>query len=359
MTIACFISSHGYGHAARSCAIMEALTDFNPEVQFEIFTETPLWFFNDSLEKTRFHYHILQTDVGLVQRSPLEEDIPLTIRKLNDFVPFSKDQIDVILPHLQTTNCRVVICDISILGIEIAARLNIPSILLENFTWDWIYEAYIDNHPQIKTFIEIFRGYYEQADYHIQTRPNCNYQSETFQCNPISRREKAGRKKIRQQLQIPEHIQSVLVSMGGVKTRYDFLDQLEKMRDIIFILPHDVPEIGYEKNLRILPHHSPFFHPDLVAAADAVIGKLGYSTLAEIYHAGKPYGFIERDFFRESKPLARFVLNEMNGIRFTSEAFIQGNWLKQVKDLLNYPIIERNEMNGSARAAEIIRKIIR
>ncbi|HYQ61402.1 MAG TPA: hypothetical protein VEP29_10130, partial [Desulfatiglandales bacterium] len=47
--IACFISPHGYGHAARATAVMEALHHLDPEKEFEIFTEVPEWFFHHSL----------------------------------------------------------------------------------------------------------------------------------------------------------------------------------------------------------------------------------------------------------------------------------------------------------------------
>jgi len=36
--IAYFISSHGFGHAARAAAVMETLSESNPGVRFEIFT---------------------------------------------------------------------------------------------------------------------------------------------------------------------------------------------------------------------------------------------------------------------------------------------------------------------------------
>jgi hypothetical protein len=49
-----------------------------------------------------------------------------------------------------------------------------------------------------------------------------------------------------------------------------------------------------------LPHHSSAYYPDLQAASDAVTSKLGYSTLAEAYHAGVPFGFLPRVRFPES-----------------------------------------------------------
>ena len=47
--IACFISHHGYGHAARAAGIMEALSGLDPLIRFELFTMVPRWFFADSL----------------------------------------------------------------------------------------------------------------------------------------------------------------------------------------------------------------------------------------------------------------------------------------------------------------------
>jgi hypothetical protein len=38
LRIACFVSSHGFGHAARASAIMEAVTEKNSSICFDIFT---------------------------------------------------------------------------------------------------------------------------------------------------------------------------------------------------------------------------------------------------------------------------------------------------------------------------------
>jgi hypothetical protein len=67
-SIAYFISSHGFGHAARSAAVMQAIAEYDPSIQFEIFTAVPAWFFQDSLS-TPFNYHHLLTDFGLAQKT--------------------------------------------------------------------------------------------------------------------------------------------------------------------------------------------------------------------------------------------------------------------------------------------------
>ena len=54
--IAYFISPHGYGHAARASAVMDAIHDISPSLRFEIFTTVPQWFFEQSLTGP-FAYH--------------------------------------------------------------------------------------------------------------------------------------------------------------------------------------------------------------------------------------------------------------------------------------------------------------
>ena len=58
-----------------------------------------------------------------------------------------------------------------------------------------------------------------------------------------------------------------------------------------------------KNNVLQIPHHSDFFHPDLVQAADFVFGKVGYSTYSKIYNLQKPFAYLIRSDFRESSVL--------------------------------------------------------
>ncbi len=86
-SIAFFISPHGFGHSARSAAIIQSLHQLEPTLDFHIFTLAPRWFFETSLPFA-FSYHECLTDIGLVQSSPLEEDLPATLKRLSGFLPF-------------------------------------------------------------------------------------------------------------------------------------------------------------------------------------------------------------------------------------------------------------------------------
>ena len=68
-----------------------------------------------------------------------------------------------------------------------------------------------------------------------------------------------------------------------------------------------------EGHVTCLPHQSDYYHPDLIRAADVVVGKAGYSTLAEVYHAGTPFGCVGRSGFRETDILEAFMAAHMPG----------------------------------------------
>ncbi len=139
--IAFFVSSHGLGHAARAAGIMAAMHDLSAAIRFEIFTAAPYWFFEQTLSGP-FSYHPLLTDIGLVQSTPFHENLLETLKRLDDFLPLDPQWIERISRSVLDSRCELILCDISPVGIAVGRASAIQSVLVDNFTWDWIYEAY-------------------------------------------------------------------------------------------------------------------------------------------------------------------------------------------------------------------------
>jgi len=104
----------------------------------------------------------------------------------------------------------------------------------------------------------------------------------------------------------------------------------------------------------LLPHQSDLYHPDLVFASDGVIGKAGYSTLAEVYSAGIPFGFIPRPDFAESLVLSDFIEKKMPGRRIPAEIFYAGDWVPQLKEWIKIGEKRQLQQNGAWEAARLI-----
>jgi len=354
LNIAYFVSPHGFGHASRSTAVMQRIIDKFPQVYFHIFTLIPEWFFTDALPPC-FTLHRVRTDVGLVQRTPLEEDLPATLKELDEFFPFQESLLSSLANILKQNQCVCAICDISPLGIAVANQADIPSVLIENFTWDWIYEGYLESMPSFSRIIPEIGNVFRQATVHIQTQPLCHADSTVnLTTHPVSRAPKNSSADTRQKLGISDNKPLVLITMGGIPEKYSALEKLKTFDNCWFVLPGSSDNYKIDQNIILLPHHSQFYHPDLVTASNVVIGKLGYSTIAEVYHAGIPFGFIPRENFRESPLLAKYVEENFPSICISEQEFYSGSWLESLDPLLSTPLIDRQVPNGASQITDFL-----
>jgi hypothetical protein len=357
--LAYFVTPHGYGHAARASAVMAAMTKANPNLHFELFTRVPEWFFTASRPGS-YTYHDCYSDVGLAQKTPLTEDLDLTIQRLGSLIPFTPDRMKELTAQIASTHCRLAVCDIAPLGIAAASAAGIPSVLVENFTWDWIYQGYVDVEPRFGGIIAYLHEIFSKADYHIQTGPVCvPSASSHLTTRPVSRKARTPAGELRVRLGIPANARVVLISMGGIQGDYQFGEKLAHLPDTYFIIPGGSQAIQIEGNRIFLPHHSDFYHPDLMNASDMVIGKAGYSTLAEAYWAGIPFAYVSRQRFPESAIMAEFIRSSIGGFEIPAEDFQTGNWISGLADWLSRPKILRQPPNGADQTAGFICELLK
>jgi len=355
--VAWFVTPHGLGHAARAAAIMEALQTALVDVELHIFTTAPEAFFHDSLTGP-FRYHPVETDIGLVQSSSLREDLTASAARLEEFLPFDSRLVDELARALAAHECRLAVADIAPLGIAVARQAGVPSVLVENFTWDWIYEGYEEQTDLLQPYAEYLGNYFEMPDHHIQTVPVCRPAPGATVVPPVSRRPRRGREETRRELGVADDVQAVLVSMGGIPEHCGCEERLVAMRDIAFLVPGAGRELERRGNVLFIPFHTGLYHPDLVGACDAVVGKVGYSTMAEVYHAGLPFGYVRRSHFREGVTLAAFIAAEFQGIPLSTEDFESGAWTESARELLAMPRVARSEPNGAEASAEALVRIL-
>jgi hypothetical protein len=287
--------------------------------------------------------------VGLVQQNALEADIDRTLEALDNFYPLRQPLVDSMAEIF--AGCELVLCDIAPAGIAAACRAGVDSVLIENFTWDWIYQSCCDEHPGFSAHVAGLQELYGQADYHLQAEPVCSPGSCDLQIAPIARRRRESRNSLRRQLQLNESDTVVLVTMGGIGGTPLPLERMTLMEQCFVVPGQAGSQLEVRGNLRLIPPDTGPYHPDLVAACDAVIGKVGYSTLAEVYQAGIPWGFIGRSGFRETQPLAAFIKQEMVCREIDRQQFCSGHWLERIGELCSlFPVVCRRK-NGADAAA--------
>ncbi len=355
-TIAYFISEHGFGHAARACAVIEALQKYEP-AQIHIFSKIPERFFKNSLSgfEQNIKLHPLQSDVGLVQADPFHEDLDLTLKELESFYPISSAKLIEIVQLIKKNGVDLIICDISPLGLLVAESACLPSLLIENFTWDWIYEPYISYSKKFDGYKNYLSEIFESATYHIQTEPICRRDSRHLLVSPIYRKQRKSRRATRNRLGISNSARLLLITMGGISINANQYQLNENLKDWIITIPSQNVTSPYRTgNYILLPHDHHFFHPDLVHASDMVIGKVGYSTIAEVFSAGVPFMYIGRENFRESTYLAAFIAKNMKGKQISLKEFENGSWFNMLSSVMLTVDSQKNFQNGADLVAAFI-----
>ena len=353
-TLAVFVSSHGFGHASRSCAVLEQLCDLEPRVHIELFTRIPEWFFA-SLGQ-RLHFHELDCDLGLVQTDAFEVDYRATLSDLSDRLPFRPTLIQNLAQQVNALGCHAVLCDIAPLGLAVAKAARLPSVLIENFTWDWIYSGLAQQAPALKDYAKLLQPHFMGADIHIQTEPVCLPNRNAHRVGPIARGFRTGVSETRGALSVAPTDPLVFITMGGTRIGFPFLEQLkDRFPEIRFAVSGASEVIETDRNLTLLPVHCPLHHPDLVRAADLVIGKAGYSTIAEVHTAGVPFGCFIRADYPEMGPLVKFIEKEIPTKMFAPEQFANGAWLEELPELLVMKSVSRSSVSAAAECATLVR----
>lgn len=168
MYIVLYISSHGFGHMTRCLGIMENIiktSDYNLCI---VCNKKQNDFARIYLEKykDRIIYKDLVTDIGLInKKNSLEVDKLSLQRELIKFTSSWEDVVSAEYDFLKNLNVKCIVSDISPIGTLVGNKLQLPVILITNFTWVEQYEyigideSIIDKFRQACSYVTKFIKY--------------------------------------------------------------------------------------------------------------------------------------------------------------------------------------------------------
>ena len=246
------MTSHGFGHGTRACAVIHALNQRNRS-RFMIFSSLPDWFWSENLGEIEHQCIHAETDIGLIQKSPFHHDLDLTAKAWMSFISFSNENFDRCLHRVNQFEPECILCDISPLGLWVGQKLGIPSILIENFTWDWMLEIYAEKNPLFQTISQQLFDLYQRFDLRLQATPFCQKSEYGITVNPIYRNQVETESEVRKQLQVPASTPLIMITTGGICHQYEFLDALYGHSDQNFLLTGNYKSIRCEENIIFLP----------------------------------------------------------------------------------------------------------
>lgn len=313
----------------------------------------PAWFLRSSLHLPYERVEVL-SDRGMVQRGPFHADLDATTHAVADLMDGLEAAADALAPRLRSTGCDVVICDIDPLGIAVAERLGVPSVLVENFRWDWIYAELPEASAALRDGAARMGAVYRRAGLHVQIAPACDRVERAVQVErPVARRARAKRAEARAGLGIGPRERVILVTTGGIRSEPAALDPFSARPDVTFVVT-GADRSGRSDNVIRFEHDEPLYLPDLLRASDGVVAKVGYSTLAEAWREGRPVMRVPRHVWPEGPVLTAWAERHVGGFEVDEADFTAGRWIARIDELLALPHGAPRDYAGEDELAEKI-----
>ena len=146
MSVAFCISGHGFGHASRQVEVINAFGALRPDQPIHVFTKASRWLLDRTITVP---VTIVEqaVDSGAIQRDSLLLDVPATLASAAQFEAGADDAAVALAREFRARQVQVVVCDAPPMPCTAAHLAGVPAIVLANFTWDWIYEDFIAEHP--------------------------------------------------------------------------------------------------------------------------------------------------------------------------------------------------------------------
>ena len=324
--VAFYISGHGFGHASRQVEIVNAFAARQPGARILVRSTAARWL----LERTiTVPFELIAdpaTDTGVVQIDSLHLDAGATIARAREFYATFDARADTEARLLRSRNVALVISDAPPLACAAAARAGIPSVVVSNFTWDWIYEAYSDHLASAPGLIETMQDAYRQAT--AAWRLPLHGGFETFASDAVTdvpfvaRHSSRSPEETRHRLGLPFDQRLVLPSFGGYGLHGLDLEAVDLPEGWVLVRGLRDAEV-YEAGLS---------YQDLVRAVDVVVTKPGYGIVSECLANGTALVYTERGVFPEYDVFVREMPKYVRCAYLDNVALLEGRWRTAIAD---------------------------
>ncbi|MBI4477325.1 MAG: hypothetical protein HY654_09145 [Acidobacteria bacterium] len=355
-----YISGHGFGHAARSIEVINAILASNPATKIVVRTSAARWLF-DLTVRGSVQFHEYECDTGVYQLDSLHLDEQKTLDRARRFYRTFDARADAEAGFLQRAGATVVAADMPPLAFAAAARADVPSVALGNFTWDWIYQDYVEREPAgaSREFLRTIGAAYGKATLVLRLPMWGGFDAFSAPIVDIpfvARHARHDPAETRRVAGIPDGRPLVFISFGGHDIKALDLAALARLDRYTIVMTGptrraDVPE-GLVWVDEVHLHQQGFRYEDLVRACDVVVTKPGYGIIAECLANTTAMLYTSRGRFREYPVLIK-AMPKFLRCRFIGQLALQrGEWEEALETLLAQPApAQRPPTNGAEVAA--------
>lgn len=341
MLVVFYISGHGFGHASRDIELIQAIAAVQREARFIVRTTAAPWLFDAA--QAPIVYQSVEADTGIVQIDSLRFDERETARRAAEFHADFDRRVEEEAARLTEVGADIVLGDIPPLAFAAAARAEVPSVAVGNFTWDWIYSVYPAFGELAPAVIPAMRRAYAMATRALRLPLHGGFEGmpAIIDIPFIARRSRRDPAETRRRLGVAGDRGDkplVLASFGGSGLQLPFDSIAETNRVTVISLDRELPR-GLE-------------YQDIVAAADVVVSKPGYGIVSECIANGTALLYTSRGRFIEYDLFVTEMPRVLRCRYIPQDELLAGQWKESIDALLGQPDPpERPRVDGAEIAA--------
>lgn len=349
-TVAFYISDHGFGHASRNIPIIGYILESNLHIRVIVKTGKKQGkFIRNVLKKysDRLNIYFESMDVGLILKSgSLELDKEKLEKKLNDYINTWDNRNLKEDKFLKDNSVNLVVSDIVPWIFKSTSKVNIPSVLISNFTWIDIYKEYFNEEicNEYKKCYELaeksllYSLYIDNMKNYLKDFEEVGLCCRSFNEDKINKIKKEHEKKI------------VFISVGQSVDLKDSINVENLNYD--FIVTEGIKIEG--NNVTYLPVETTNTQ-DYIKASDYIISKAGWGTIAEVLCANKKCAVLSRNSIAED----RNTIEKLKAMNLAVEVKYEENFdIKNILKELDKLNSNNNDYKFENQYKDIANKIV-
>jgi hypothetical protein len=321
------LSSHGYGHAAITCPVLNALRPQARNIKVTIRTAVPAALI---AERADFDFdYVAKPDFGMVMAgtmSVLSDESYMAYKELH------KDweaNVAAATAELGTLKPSLLLSNISYLSIAATRKAGIPAVAFGAVNWADIFRHYCGDYPQSRSILEQMTDAYAGAEIFLQPIPAMSMPSihRHRLVGPVAEIGRDRRAELSERLNLDPDRRLVLLALGGIPTRLSF-DAWPRLGETCVItdsqLQANHPDVVSCDGLSF-----PFV--DLVRSCDAAITRPGYGTIAEAACNGKPILLVPRESWPETPAFVEWLATNGRAVILEEKESRSGDILAKIE----------------------------
>ncbi|GMQ02602.1 hypothetical protein CsSME_00048747 [Camellia sinensis var. sinensis] len=255
---------------------------------------------------------------------------------------------------LNSIKADLVVSDVVPVACRAAADAGIRSVCVTNFSWDFIYAEYVmaaGNHH--RSIVWQIAEDYSHCEFLIRLPGYCPMPAfrDAIDVPLVVRRFHKSRKEARKELGIGEDVKLVILNFGGQPAGWKLKEEYLPSGWLCLVC-------GASDNTELPPNFIKLardvYTPDVIAASDCMLGKIGYGTVSEALAYKLPFIFVRRDYFNEEPFLRNMLEYFQGGVEMIRRDLLTGQWKPYLERAVSLKPCYEGGINGGEVAARIL-----